>query len=63
VPYSNWLPDCNFCELLFRKKSISSSSDEDDKSFSSNADDYVECPVKSCISYQEHSLMFSYFLI
>ena len=62
MPYFNWLPNCNFCELLFRKKSSSSSSDEDDKSFTSNADDYVEYPVKSCISYSEHSLVFSYLI-
>ena len=61
MPYFNWFPNCNFSELLSRKKS-SSSSDEDDKSFSSNADDYVEYPVKSYISYSEHSLMFSYLI-
>jgi len=38
-------------ELLFRMKSNSSSSDNnDDKSFSSNADDYMEYPVKSDIN-------------
>jgi len=40
-------------ESLFRMKSSSSSSDDDDKSFSSNADDYVEYPVKSDVNYYE----------
>ena len=40
-----------FCGLLFRNKSSLSSSDEDDKSFSSNADNYVEYPVRYLVNF------------